>query len=254
MALTDFFRKRQPGLVIISGEPGIGRSHLLRALAEWSHTLGYKTVGWPVPIALDTTTTLTDIRRALAALLSDETAQDPQLGATEPHTDAFDVAPRRTLSHSSTDNEMSAPSAKWVQALQYIRARLTEDESILRILYENAPLLLAVDGYRPNGLIKNWIELTVLPRLRSSAQSVIVLIVGQPSDVRGLTTAADCVVDLKSLDTAEVEVHLQSLSGSFTPSLTPEEIRLYSQAAADDPSILEALQQIAELSEGWVPV
>jgi len=69
--LISQLESRKSGLVLIAGQPGTGRSYLLRAVGDAARDLGFTVIGSNEPMAIDPTMKVRDVRRILAAMLGD---------------------------------------------------------------------------------------------------------------------------------------------------------------------------------------
>lgn len=70
--LISQLESRESGLVLIVGQLGTGRTHLLRAAGDAARDLGFTVIGSDEPMAIDPTMRARDIRRILGAMLGDD--------------------------------------------------------------------------------------------------------------------------------------------------------------------------------------
>jgi hypothetical protein len=199
----------KPGVTVVVGPAGSGRTRLLQQLAVAGKELGYRVLlGTDIqPVALGPSTTLTDVRRRLQSLVDTRSE-----GGTQ--SVAASVTPEATLE---------------------------EHRQIPVLLGQMAPVLVAVDGFRPSPTLELWLTSELSPWLRASEDRVAFVIADREEALRSFTASADLLVTLGPLDPDEVRTHLIKASAGFSPALTSEELDRYVRAAASEPAVLSAL-------------
>jgi AAA ATPase domain len=206
---------RRPALVVLTGEPGMGKTTLLETWAGRATALGWEVAGGDGCRRL-TVGPSTDERAFRAALLAATRASDD---------DGARLARARAT--------VSAPPAR----------RRTLDP-LLNELARRAPFLIVLDDYCPNPQFEEWFEDGFLPELRRCGAAVVVGLA-----VRGphhLSDDADRVVALGKLAPAEVHAALASLGASLRPALEPRELEVYLQRARV-PAVLDSLLRVLAL-------
>ena len=223
----------KPGVIVVAGGAGSGRTHLLRQLAATAQKLGYRVlIGTDAePIAVEPTTTMADVRRRLQALHNE--------GITAVDSAASAAAP-------GPPSAPPAPSVKGTirRGINWAFSQLDENRETSALLGQLAPLVVAVDGYRPGSAFGLWFTRILIPRLRASDDRVAFVIADGAEAVRSLTDLADLCVSLGPLDADEVRAHLMHAAAGFIPPLTPEEIDRYVTAAVAQPAVLSALSTV----------
>lgn len=218
----------KPGVIVVAGGAGSGRTHLLRHLTRAAEERGYRLLSGTDanPVAILPTTTMADVRRRLAAM-SDAGAADPVADRGNdptPQQGGFKGAVRRGFNR--------------------VISQLNETLEISELLAQLAPLLVAVDGFEPSPSFALWFTAMLLPQLRTLDGRVAFVITGGPEATRLLTELADLYVTLGPLDVGEVQAHLLEAASGFTPPLTSAEIDRYVAAAATEPAVFSALSTV----------
>ena len=213
---------RRSGLIVLSGPAGSGRTHLVRRFGALAAQQGYSSVGVDEPLSLEPTTRLNDVRRTLSALLG--TAEQDASGPLDGHVKAQASRVRRLISAVSE--------------------RFDDDGSMLTLLSEHAPLLVAVDGYEPSPMLGLWVTTRLVPYLRTTSQPVLLVVVDRPERVEPLRDLAVLWLELGGLDVGAVSEHLRSSTLDMVNPLEPAELTAYAAAAAKDPSLLRALDGV----------
>jgi len=198
----------QPGLIVVNGPVGSGRTHFLWHLAATAGKLGYRVLGTKAePAVIEPSTTFADMRRRLQSL-----------AGTQP---------------TSGSRPLTPPGMP--------EATMTEQLQITALLSRMAPILVAIDGFRPCPALSSWFTGELGPWLRASQDQVAVVIADRPAMVASMAETADFSVTLGSLDPGEVRAYLISASAGFSPELTAAELDAYVRAAVSQPAVLSAL-------------
>jgi hypothetical protein len=220
----------KPGVIVVSGETGSGRTHLLGHLAAAAEKLGYQVLAGTDadPVAIEPSTTMADVRRRLAGLDDTGTAVDDQMAGGEPAS----ASPQRGIK-GAVRRGFDLAFLQW-----------DETREISALFARLAPLMVAIDGFRPNPTFELWFKVVLIPRLRRSHHRVAVIIAGGPGAVQSLEDLADLFVRLGPLDADEVRAQLAQAAVGFSPPLTELELDRYVAAAAAQPAVLSALTSV----------
>jgi len=207
-AIRSRLASSRPGIAVIAGPAGSGRTHLLRHVAVSAKELGYRVLRGTdtEPTAIEPSTTVTDILRRLHSLAVSEPQDGTRSSATPLTTE---VTPQ-------------------------------EHCQIAELLEQMAPVLVAVDGYRPSSTLESWLTCQLIPHLRSSGGRVAIVVADRAEPLRRLSELADQVFALGPLEPEEVRAHLTNASAKLSPPLTSEELARYVDSATQ-PAVLSAL-------------
>jgi hypothetical protein len=206
-------------LLVISGPPGSGRSHLIEYVRDAATDLGYRSsLGVNEDLVVNATTTLSDVLRALTSVASDRRKE---------LTLALWFALGAALVHKVLDT-----------------ARL--EREVLNAFTAAAPLLLAVEGYAPNAFFELWVRHRLIRDLRARRVPIILVVAGSGASVSSLARVADAAVELADLDVAEVKNYLKAWSACVNPPLSDQELDCYSEAASRQPSLVNAFSHVLD--------
>ncbi len=183
-ALENRLAARRSCLILIAGPPGSGRSHLLRRFGQAASEAGYTVAGCADPLPIESTTTLQDIARALAALVQ--------------------RADRRPAGPDT-------PSAPWEKVVNAIVSRIRHEREVFATLDQTAPLCVGVDGYAPSPSLNLWITARLLRHVKASPVPILMIVADTAECLDALRSLADEVHNLGSLDEDEVGGTLPSL-------------------------------------------
>ncbi len=217
-SLQERLATQQSALIMLAGRPGSGRTHLLRRLGDSAREAGYTVAGCEEQLPIDPTTRVSDVRRALAAVLggSDEQASVARSGliatAIKPFTDL-----------------------------------VRDERAVFATLDAAAPTFVGIDGYDPSPSVRRFIEGRLLPRNKKGAKPIVFVIVDRPERLTRIHEMADEFHELGDLDELEVRGHLTALSDEMRSPLTEQELDTYTAAATKDPSCLRALNRVFSL-------
>jgi hypothetical protein len=217
----------QSALVVITGAAGSGRTHLLREFGRYAAEQGVRTIGVDPdePLVIEPTTRLNDVRRTLTALIADdETAVDDAVG--------------------------EAPSEPLVKRfINAVSERFGDDQAVMSMISDNAPLVIGVDGYEPSPSLSAWVLTRLLGQLRATDQPVMLIVVDRPDRVAGLASHADLHLELAQLEVDAIAEHLRATTSDATHPLEHEEIAAYAAAASQTPQLLNAFVGVL----AWLP-
>jgi AAA ATPase domain len=213
-------RLDHPGgsVVVIAGEPGTGRSHLLRAFAEAAHQRGFRTIGCGESAGIDNTTKLTDLARIVDAML-----------------DAQGV----------TASAPPAPGAGMLRNIvNTVATNARAQREIFELIDNAVPIVVGVDGYAPSATLDLWFTTRLVTHLHASGRPATLAVTGHGRALSAMRQVADVTIDLGPLDRDEVTAHLVSLTHDLRPPLSPDELSAYATVAAADPRRLPAFSRV----------
>jgi molybdopterin-guanine dinucleotide biosynthesis protein len=227
-AIVSKLDSPKPGVIVVAGGAGSGRTHLLQHLTRAAEERGYRVLSGTAadPVAILPTTTMADVRRHLAAM-SDAGAADA-------------VGDRRT----DPTPQQGGSNGAVRRGFDRVMSQIGETLKISGLLARMAPLLVAVDGFEPSPSFALWFTAMLIPQLRTLDRQVAFVITGGPEALRLLTDRADLNVALGPLDAGEVRAHLLDAAIGFSPPLTSAEIDRYVAAAAAEPAVFSALSMV----------
>lgn len=127
--------------------------------------------------------------------------------------------------------------------------RLNDEQAVFATLERAAPLLVAVDGYRPPFALHTWVVSRLLPRVRRSKGAVLVVVADTPERVERLEPVADQVHTLGELDADEVRTHLARATAGREPPLAEHELDAYTAASVGDPTMFMSLLAALAVAE-----
>jgi hypothetical protein len=227
-AIMSQLASPKPGIIVVRGEAGSGRTHLLQHVAPAAEELGYRVlIGTDAdPVTIVPSTTMADVRRRLRAM--------KEMG----------TAVATTVNGRDGKAEPREAKGALRRGLDWATSKLDVDREISALLRQLAPLLVAIDGFRPGGAFRFWFTNIFIPRVRAADQQVALVIAGGPEDLGSLADVTDLPVSLGPLDDAEVRAHLSRAAEGFAPPLTPEELEKYVTVATDQPAVFSALSTV----------
>jgi hypothetical protein len=222
-------RLDQPGgsVLVVAGEPGSGRSHVLRRFGAEAAEHGYRTVGCVDSYGVEKTTKFADLVRMLASMLA-------ELGLPEP------------------DRAVVHERSRWQSLLRSANAAAQFERQVFSMLRDAAPIVAAIDGYAPSPVVDLWFATRLIPRITAAELPVVLVITGQRAPLQRISGAASETFELGPLDEAEVIEHLSTVGAGVRPSLTEAELAGYYQKIAGDPRVLRGLSTVlSAVAEGW---
>lgn len=226
-AIVSKLDSPKPGVIVVAGGAGSGRTYLLQHLTRAAEERGYQVLSGTAadPVAILPTTTMADVRRRLAAM--------SDAGAADAVADTTDPTPQQ-----------SGVKGAVRRGFDRVMSQLGETLEISGLLAQLAPLLVAVDGFEPSPSFALWFTAVLIPQLRTLDGQVAFVITGGPETVRLLTELSDLYVTLGPLDADEVRAHLLGAAIGFSPPLTSAEIDRYVAAAVAEPAVFSALSMV----------
>jgi hypothetical protein len=212
-ALVDRLGERKSGLIVIEGEPGSGRSHLLGHLGAYAAENGYRVAGCDGQLVIERTTQISDVYRALGAVLEVPTRMPGE--------------PQGILS----------------SIVETLKAAYTDERGVRDVIEQVGDVLIGIDGFAPSDRIDEWFRQRLLPWIGESHSTVVIAVVDRPERLGGIRPHADLVVTLETLDLDELREYFGQLAATVDPPLSADEIDCYTEASAD-PSVFSALDTL----------
>jgi hypothetical protein len=210
--------ERRPAVILVTGDPGMGKTSFLSAVRGGAAALGWATAGGEPDgrLVIHPHTRDPEFREAVLAML--------------PATD------KRRLGA-----EVSAPSASGAPEL------------FAAELGRLAPLLVLIDDYRPSPSFAEWFERGFLPAVPRRDASLVVVVAERPG-TRPLEALATETLELGPLESAVVRSALLGMLPPLEPPLSEQELEQY-VSAAKNPVVLASLIRVLSLgSASKVPV
>ena len=218
----------KPGVIVVAGGAGSGRTNLLQHLVRSAGERGYRVLSGTDadPVAISPTTTLADVRQRLAAMAG---------------VSAADAADDREPSLTPARRGVAGALRR---GFDRVVSQASETLEIAHLLGQLAPLVVAIDGFEPSSSFSLWFTGMLIPRLRLLDRQVALIITGGPETLRLLGSLADLAIMLGPLNADEVRASLLDAASAFKDPLTTEEIDRYVAAAAAEPAVFSALSTV----------
>ncbi len=214
-------------VVLIGGEPGSGRSHLLRKFGEAAAERGIRAVGCADSSGIERTTKLPDVARILVSLLAGDGEQPNP--ARPPRGDGSLL--RRLV--------------------ESVGAATANEREIFDLLSAAAPVVVGIDGYLPSATMDLWFANRLIPRVRAAGSLTVLVITGQPAAFGSIRSAATEALELAPFDQDEVRAYLQEIGAELNPALSEAELAGYCEAVVADPRLLRWLGTVfSAMSDG----
>jgi hypothetical protein len=237
--LVGAFSRTAPAVLLVCGDPGSGRSHLLAALKGVAVERGFQCIGVDEHFFVGPATTTNDVLRVLEATIGDQKTPGPDDEGSVPESSTNDA---RT-GPGKPSGWAGAVAAFATGAVGLLRRTVVESR-IVSILADAGPLMLAIDGYSPSPAFDQFMVERLVPALRSPDRPVVIVVSGSLESTKRLREVADVVEDLGPLNVDEVRTHFEALSGGVTPSVSADELAAYAAAASESPSLLDAFARV----------
>ena len=211
---------RKPGLIMLTGERGSGKTSLLSLVRQHAISAGWNVApqrGESLNVDADTT----------------EESFSAQL---------------RTLIVSPSEKsfiEKSVPRASNVTGESSSDA--TVSLPIVEQMCARVPFLLLIDGFEGEEGFSTWFKTLFLQNVRASKCPLIV-IVAERAGVSGLESSADQTVALKKIDIAPIREHFERLGPQLTPPIEAAELEVYINSAHRRPDLLNSLTRVLSLA------
>lgn len=216
-ALQDRLARHRSAVVLLTGPPGSGRTYLLRSLGEAAKDAGFAVAGCEESLPIEPTTQLSDVARALAAVLGEKHQQN---------------------------QDVDSGRGRVLKAIRSLGDLVQTERLIFTTIDTAAPVLIGVDGYMPSTTMQTWIVSRLVPHVRRQRDPILLVFTDRAEALSELRSIADEVHDLGSLNVTDIQEHLRTVTTELQPPLSVEELEAYATAAANDPSLLGALEAV----------
>jgi hypothetical protein len=222
----------QPALVVVAGQPGTGKTGLLRAFGERAASKGWKTIpgeeSWPMVVTPEMTDV--DFREQILRGLG-------------------------VLTEEGFTTEAMYPSA--VQVGSYATEKAFKPTSttallnpIVKTCISMAPLAILIDGYRPNHRFEHWFSAIFLNDMLQSDASIITVIADVPKEVDRLTKLDGSVVfTTGTLKSKDIRERFRMMDAEFSLELEESELDYYVRVVREKPDRFHSLARLLELTQ-----
>jgi hypothetical protein len=204
----------RPAVVVVSAATGMGKTSLLREIHARASALGWHTAYGDSGSELSVVPTTTEdtFRQWVLTLLGSTTKES-----------YFD-----SLTGQS---------------------QLDPPHSLVYHLRRRAPVLLVIDGYRPESTFAEWFTQSFIEDVKDAPEPVVVVVADQSGNVAELQSHANDVINLGLLDRQAVKRHFESVGRRIDPPMGAEELDTYVEAACKDPARLATLTRLLTLAK-----
>jgi hypothetical protein len=205
---------RRPALVVVSAVTGMGKTSLLRVIEARAIEQGWHTVYSDSEVELSVVPSTTE-----------ETFRSQVL----------------TLLGASTEDS-------FVDTITD-RSRSRSLHRLAKLLRHRAPVLLVIDGYRPEPGFANWFANHFIEDIKDGGSPVVIIVADQAGSVERLQSFADEIITLGPLDRQAVKEHFELVRQQITPPIMAAELDAYVEAACKDPVRLPILTRVLALAQ-----
>jgi hypothetical protein len=206
--------RRQPGLVIVAGDPGMGKTSFLRIIEADAVKRGWKTVR----------------------------GDDQGELSIEPFTTEAIFCSRVRELLKIPVNESFAETTPDFDVMQ------PPFHSLVEQLRRRAPVLVLIDGYRPEAGFASWFTNRFHKDVKQAAAPVVIVVADRPNDVSMLDAFADESISLGPLDRQSIRHLLDTIGQRMTPPMTVAELDEYVKQVCNQPEILGSLKSVLDLA------
>ena len=215
-SFQEVLKEKQAQLVVLTGDPGMGKTSLLRKFRELGDEAGWNTAQLPNSVLRDVETTPDSFSSQLQSLLSVPTAR------------SFIEKPGKPLVDPATGQPLLLPIVERLRAL--------------------APFLLLIDGYEPGPEFAEWFPTVFLNDVRRSSAAIVIVLAARPEGAIKITPFANQIIPLGPLDPNSIQEHFNELGRQLDPPMTDSEIQEYVGAAKEDAEMLDSLTRVLRLA------
>jgi hypothetical protein len=213
-SFEKILREKQAQLVVLTGKAGMGKSSLLQKFHQVAEEAAWNVLDLPEASSINLETTPDSFSMQLQSLLAAPTVR------------SFIEKPA-----SPSGDRAGQPLLAIVERLSAL-----------------APLLLTVDGYRPQPEFGEWFQTVFVNHLKRSEAPIVVIISERPEGATKITAWADQIIQLGPLDEDSISQHFKDLGVQISPQLSEHEIREYTKAAEEDTEVLDSLTRVLKLT------
>jgi hypothetical protein len=218
--------RKQPSIVVVTGDAGAGKTDLLRAMEARASDKGWRTARLKVSevgaVEQGWRTTRSDSQEAL----STEQATDEDIFCAQVLTLLGVITDER---FAQTQMDHSREHYSCHQLVQQLR---------------QVPSLLLIDRYRPAPIFSSWFAGFFVKEVRHIEASVIVVIADRPEYIDKVKHLADEVISLDAPNSQALRQHFESIGQGLEPRMKSRELQHYIKAAHSDPAVLARLTRI----------
>jgi hypothetical protein len=247
----DVLAQRTSALILVPGEPGMGKSAFMRELNARAAAQGWAVAGSDASgeLTITPSTTPPEFGRRLRDLLG----LPAPAGLTATRLAGAEVGERATRSTDPAGQTALAGEGGFIaKVLEGVKRWLSEAswlnlKELVQDIASRAPVLLLIDGYSPNKTFERSFALAFLPALRRRAEPVVVVLVEREQQLSGLAASATAVIPVGPVDERPIRQHLEGLATCVVPPLTEAELEEYAVAAADSPELIGSLTRLLAL-------
>jgi len=207
-----------PAVVVVSADTGMGKSSLLREIHARVTARGWRTTHGESGdnLSVEPTATEDTFRQLVLTLLDSST-------------------------EGSYFDSMTG------------RSRVAPAPSLVYQLSRRAPILLIIDGYRPDPPFARWFTESFIEDVKHAMEPIVIVVADQSANLAELERHADEVINLGPLDQQAVKRFLESASRRIDPPMQEEELDTYVEAARKDPVRLAILARLLTLAQQAEP-
>jgi hypothetical protein len=120
--------------------------------------------------------------------------------------------------------------------------------TLIEDLGRRAPVMIPIDGYRPNEAFAGWFLRSFLEPVRDSSKSIVTLIAERREELDDLVPVADETLTFGPLAQAPIRAHFARVGSSLAPPLGDTELEAYVTAGQKDVEALGALTRLLALT------
>ena len=215
-SFKEVLKEKHAQLVVLTGEPGMGKTSLLRKFRELGDEAGWNTAQLPKLVLRNVETTPDSFSNQLQSLLSVPTSR------------SLIEKPIKPLVDPATGQPLLLPIVERLRAL--------------------APFLLLIDGYQPGPEFAEWFHTIFVNDVRRSSASIVIVLAARPDGATKITPFADQIIPLGPLDPNSIQEHFKEFGRQLDPPMTDSEIQEYIEAAKADAEMLDSLTRVLRLA------
>lgn len=279
--IKAILERRNPALVVMAGETGMGKTSLLREARLLASRLGWNTVPdvnqQEMTVEPETTedTFSSRVRELLkipAPEIFPEAAPDLevrkvlQYGLIQP-TQAMVSKAIATSGLSpawkGVLNRATHAAGQILQAFPFEQASSEKkaEESrrlppsrhplfhpLVEQLRHRAPVLLLIDGYRPEASFTGWFTRHFVTEIKKTEAPVVIIVADRPGNVAMLLPFADESISIGPLDPESLRQLLENIGQQLSPPLGEDELHTYLKEVCEKPEILGSLTRVLALA------
>jgi hypothetical protein len=270
----------KPALIVVAGEPQMGKSRLLQEFRVRAEGKGWRVVSERVDkennrkaLAIDKDTaeqSFLDVTSDLSkrdSAASDTLDQQPQW--FEPSINVVQnigpVAGSEVTGVSISSLRAADPQAPLVKA-DMIQHHAVQDDRLgstlmaqLRQRHEareerRRPTVLLINGYYPTEAFAEWFINHYLDDLCQTRSPVVVVVAAYPDNVKSLAASAKQIIRLGALPEQAIGAYLRKLNDDLATQMEEGEIKEYAVALSKEPGMIGVLTRLLQLEQSIAPL